>query len=272
MFDERIYHVENTLHRVVYPSYQELLLYENKRHMAYFLAAHGLPSPKTHVFYDLNEAIEFTEHAAYPLIFKTHLGAQARGVTVLRTKRHAQRLIRRVFRTGYYRRIRTNLRGLLKRHIMLPYYFFDPEYKTVLLQEYVHDVLEWRMIRIGDSYFGHQKLRRGEFHSGSGAVAWVTPPDSLLRLVKQVCDVGNFWSMALDIFEDPAGRYYINELQTVFGSYNPSQMYVDGKPGRFLYEASEDRWVFEEGYFCQNGSCNLRVLHLMKILASQMDE
>lgn len=272
MFDERLYHVESSLKQIVYPSHKELLMYENKRQMAYFLQVNHIPAPKTHIFYDEAEALAFVHGSAYPLVFKTHLGAQARGVEILKCERQAARLIRQVFRRGYYRRIRTTLRGLLRKPIYLPYYFFDPEYKVIILQEFLPNCKEWRMIRIGESYFGHQKLQNGDFHSGSGLVGWETPPRRLLDFVKSVCDIGKFWSMDLDIFEDAAGNYYVNELQAVFASYDPSQMYVDGKPGRFLYDESNDEWKFEEGYFCRNGSNNLRVEHLLEIVAAHKVE
>ena len=269
MFDERLYFVVNNLNKLIYPTYDELFMYENKRIMAYWLELNGIPHAKTHVFYDCDEALKFLETTAYPLVFKTHIGATATGVEILKTQTQARRLIKRVFRFGYGRKIRVSLKGLLKHKIMLPglspSYYFDREYKTVLLQQFIPTVAEWRMIRIGDSYFGHQKLKKGQFHSGTGLVGWVRPPDQLLNFVKHVCDTGQFTSMCLDIFEDEQNRYYVNELQSVFGSYNPSQMYVDGKPGRFLYTPN-GQWRFEEGLFCQNGSCNLRVQHLLQLL------
>jgi hypothetical protein len=267
MFDERLYYVVHHLKRTIYPSYGDLLLYENKRHMAYFLQVHDLPCPRTHVFYQLDEALEFLDQTPLPVVFKTHIGAQGTGVKIIRSRSSGKRLAQQIFRIGYPRSIHTNLKGLLgARRIHVPYHFFDPEYKSIILQEYLPDVLEWRMIRIGNSYFGHQKLRKGDFHSGSSLVGWVEPPEALLRFAKHVCDAGHFQSMCLDVFEDKAGRYYVNELQAVFGSYNPSQMYIDGKPGRFWYNEREDRFEFEEGYFNQNGSCNLRVQHLLEIL------
>ena len=266
MFDERLYHVERSLGKIVYPSYKELVMYENKRQMAYFLQVHNIPAPKTHIFYDKAEALQFAHNSIYPLVFKTHIGAQSRGVKVLDTERRACSLIRQVFSRGYARSIRTTLRGLLKTPIDIPYYYFDSEYKVIILQQYIESCKEWRMIRIGNSYFGHQKLKKGDFHSGSGLVGWETPPRRLLDFVRTVCDIGKFWSMCVDVFEDPAGQYYVNELQSVFSSYNPSQMYVEGKPGRFQYNASADLWEFEEGVFNQNGSNNLRVEHLLEIL------
>lgn len=271
MYDERLYFVERSLDRVVYPSHAEVYLYENKRNMAYFLQAHNIPAPPTHIFYDLSEALAFLQNAPYPLVFKTHLGAQARGVEILRTRRQAESLVKQVFRRGYYRRVRTTLRGLLKHPIMIPYYFFDPEYKVVLLQEYIPNAIEWRMIRIGDSYFGHQKGQKGDYHSGSDLTNWRTPPERLLNFVKSICDTGGFWSMCVDIFEDATGRYHVNELQSIFGSYNPSQMYVNGVPGRYRYSEETKTWDFEEGFFNKNGSCNIRVEHLLDLLAKRQN-
>jgi glutathione synthase/RimK-type ligase-like ATP-grasp enzyme len=270
MFDERLYFVANKLNKLIYPSFDEMFMYENKRLMAYYLKSRGIPHPQTHVFYDRAEALAFLETTAYPVVFKTHLGATGTGVEILRSKRQAERLVRRVFSIGYGRKIRVSLWGLLEHKIIVngldPAYYFERDYKVALLQEYIPAVAEWRMIRIGDSYFGHQKLRRGQFHSGSGLVNWIRPPDSLLRLTKEICDAGPFGSMSLDVLEDEKGRYYVNELQSVFGSYDPSQMYVDGKPGRFLFNVKTNSWDWEEGYFNQNGSCNLRVLHLLDII------
>jgi hypothetical protein len=75
--------------------------------------------------------------------------------------------------------------------------------------------------------------------------------------------------MCVDVFEDRDGNYFVNELQSVFGSYNPSQMYIDGKPGRFRQDSRSGGWDFEEGYFNGNGSCTLRVQHLLSLLESR---
>ncbi len=72
----------------------------------------------------------------------------------------------------------------------MPYYYFDREYKTVLFQQYLPGVCEWRVIRIGDTYVGHKKVKACGFHSGSLQVEWTTPPERLLRFVKGVCDNG----------------------------------------------------------------------------------
>ena len=146
----------------------------------------------------------------------------------------------------------------------------DVQWGYAILQQYISDAKEWRIIKIGDSYFGHQKLKNGQFHSGSDKVGWYDPPRSVLKLCKDVCEKGNFTSMALDILEDNQENFYVTELQTIFGSYNSSQMYINGKPGRYLYDEINDDWLFEQGYFNQNYSHNLRLDYaISQLLAGQ---
>ena len=137
----------------------------------------------------------------------------------------------------------------------------------VIIQEYHKIKWEWRMIKIGDSYFGHQKLLNGEFASGSGidAVGWIDPPKELLFLLKEVCEKGKFYSMSVDIFETLDGEYLINELQSVFGTYDRPQMYINDIPGRYIFKNGS--FVFEEGdEFNKFKNDILRVKHFIEIL------
>lgn len=136
----------------------------------------------------------------------------------------------------------------------------------VIIQEYHKIKWEWRIIKIGDSYFGHQKLLTGEFASGSGidAVGWVDPPKELLLLVKEICGKGKFLSMSVDIFETVNGEYLINELQTHFGAYDRPQMYIDGVAGRYVLK--KNAFVFEKGDFNKFRNNILRVEHFIKLL------
>jgi hypothetical protein len=123
------------------------------------------------------------------------------------------------------------------------------------------------MIRIGESYFGHQKLMDGTFHSGSGKVGWYNPPRALLDFIRELTDNAGYTAINVDIFETPDGRLVVNEIQSHFAAKVESQMYIDGKPGRYLYDYSSREWQFEEGVFCRNGCCDLRV----KVLLDQLD-
>jgi hypothetical protein len=220
--------------------------------MFYWLEANGVPHPKTWVFYDLKQAIAFAEQAELPIVYKSDLGSGASGVRIFRDRTALMKHVKRCFKRGFttYRRCPN-----------------DKEWGSILLQEYLPDAKEWRMIRIGDSYFGYEKLKVGDFHSGSHVILYSKPPSDLLDLVREVTDKGGFKSMDIDIFVTHEKRCLVSELQTVFGIGTPYEMcVVDGKPGRIILRPGVNSWEFEAGSFCQNHMCNLRVETLLSML------
>jgi len=247
MYDDRLRIMEQELGKVVFPDCNATWLYENKRRGHDWLTANGIPHPRTWVFYDRREAEEFARQADLPLVFKTSLGGCHHGVRILRNRSQALRTIRQAFTRGI----------VPERHSIL-----EPQRGSVYFQEYLPNVLEWRMIRLGDSYFGHRKERVGDYHSGSGEWTWLEPPRPLLDMLRRVTQKGGFTSMDVDIFETEKGELLVNELQTVFGA-RLDQMKVNGVPARYLYDEDADRWILEEGSFCRNACCNLRVEYLV---------
>lgn len=251
LYDERLRVMAYDLGKILFPSYDEIWIHESKRRMFYWLEANDVPHPKTWVFYDLNKALTFADFAQMPTVYKSDLGWGASGVRIFRDRASLRKHIKRCFIKGFttYRRC-----------------YNDKEWGFVLLQEYLTDAREWRIVRIGDSYFGYEKLKRGDFHSGSLQRSYSKLSDELLYFVKKVMDIGDFKSMDLDIFETNDGRYLVNELQTVFGMSRPEMCVVDGKAGRMVLRLGSNLWEFEAGDFCQSNLCNLRVITLLDAL------
>jgi glutathione synthase/RimK-type ligase-like ATP-grasp enzyme len=264
IYDERLYFLNRIMGYPIYPSFDELFFYENKRHLSSFLAHHRLPHPPTRVFTRKEDALEYARSADYPFVSKRNIGSSATGVVIVESERQARALIRSIF--GYLQPGFTLGKYYFKRRRGVPLPVFGTEQKHyAIFQKYLSIRWEWRLIRIGESCFGHQKLldRRG-LASGSRLVGWKRPPDELLFLLKETCEKMRLQSVALDVFETVAGEYLINEVQTVFGSQDESQMYVDGRPGRFLFR--DGGFHFEEGHFNRNRSYNLRVEHFLQLL------
>ena len=254
LFKDRCRLIESELGVRVYPGAAECWPYENKYRLRDWLMATGIPHPRTWVFVERDAAFKFASQCDLPIVFKTGFGAAATGVRIVRRRSQLRRILRRAFGRG---------------HAPAGHDYRDREWGRVLLQEYLPDVAEWRMVRIGDAYFGHPKGRRGEFHSGSSVVEWTTPGDNHLALLEEVTRRGGFRSMAVDIFETPDGRLLVNELQTVFGASTAvHQLKVDGKPGRLIRD-SNDAWLFEPGDFARNACANARVLDLLELLGAQ---
>lgn len=250
LFDDRLRIMEADLGLLVYPTLKETWLYEDKCRERDWMLAKGISHPQTWIFYSLKDAESFAQNAILPVVVKTRLGAANCGVWIVKSRPQLKQLIRNAFS-----------RGLLARNR------YRSEYESgfIFIQEFLPDVREWRMVRMGDSYFGHMKGKLGEFHSGSGKVDWTPPEAKHLDLLKHVTDIGGFTSMDVDLFETPDGKLYVNELQTVFGaSVSIDQSRVDGKPGRFIQDPTTGAWIFEEGDFARNACCNVRVQEVLK--------
>jgi glutathione synthase/RimK-type ligase-like ATP-grasp enzyme len=193
--------------------------------------------------------MDFIETASLPIVLKSNTGASSSGVKILKDRKLAVKEVRHSFTKGILPR------GFNPR---------DRQWGSVYLQEYIPDAYEWRMIRIGESFFGYRKEKVGDFHSGSHAWSWLEPSRKLLDMLKHVTDLGGFTSMDVDIFEAKDGQLYINELQTVFGASTPADMLrIDDKPGRMIYDTQQDKWIFEEGDFSRNACANERIRYLV---------
>ena len=253
-FDFRLKILEEDLGRRLYPTWKECWLTEHKPRLRDWLDAHGVSHPRTWVAYSESEALAFAKTLELPLVLKTATGASGSGVHIVRTSADLVRLAKESFG-----------RGLLARG-------YDPRDRQrgyVYLQEYLPDVQEWRMVRVGDSFFGYRKEKGANgLHSASHSWSWLDPGEKLLHLLKQVTDVGGFTSMDVDVFLAPDGRMLVNELQTVFGCTTPAeQMKIDGVEGRYV--PNGNGWRFEPGAFCRNHMCNLRIQYLLERLSEK---
>lgn len=132
----------------------------------------------------------------------------------------------------------------------------------VMLQEYIPHEYEWRVVRIGDSFFAHKKLKRGNKASGTLKKEYGTPPLDLIDFVKEITDKHQLYSQSVDIFESERG-YLINEMQCIFGQSDPYQMLINDIPGRYII--IEGEWQFEEGDFTTNESYDLRLETALKL-------
>ena len=277
LYDERI-HILAQLGKKVYPSPQEIYIYENKRYFYSWAAAHMLPHPKTKVFYFSGEAIDFARIATYPIVAKSNIGASGSGVKILKKKEEALLYIQNCFAgKGAPKRWGPNTekgdwlnRGMqyvlnpsriVKKAKIYQHRKGDVQKGFVIFQEYVAHDFEWRVVAIGDSYFAHKKLKMGEKASGSLLKKYDNPPIKILHFAKNVMEKFGFYSQAIDILETRSGAYLINEMQCIFGQSDPYQMLVDGTPGRYRFLNKE--WVFEEGDFNTNASFDLRLQHII---------
>lgn len=265
IYDERLFFIDQFFKKPIYPNFKSCYIYESKRNMAAFLDFFGFPHAKTQVFVDKEEALSYVQNVKYPIVIKANIGAGGRAVNIVKTVSEAKRLVNQSFgeKGGAYC---TGMKTIVRGRFGIPRELTgEGQRHFIIIQEYFDIKWEWRILKVGDSYFGHQKLLKGNKASGSGLVGWVMPPEELLYLAKDIFDKGEFNVMDADIFETVDGRFVVNELQAQFGSYLDYQMEIDGKPGRLVY-SEEKGFVWEEGVFNRINSCLLKVENFVEIL------
>lgn len=277
LYDERVYIIAETARFTIFPSPVEIYLYENKRLLSYWLEMNGIPHPSTWVFYDYKQAENFIASTGFPVVAKTNIGASGSGVSILRSAAEAEDHLSETFHgKGSPQRTGPNFeKGHILRRGM--HYVIHPAdigkklkvYRTrseslqkgfVLFQEYIPHDFEWRVVRIGDSFFAHKKIRLKDKASGTLMKIYDNPPLGLLEFVRDITDRHKMYSQAVDLFESDRG-YLVNELQCIFGQSDPYQMKVDGIAGRYRHSGSG--WIFEEGDWARNQCYDLRLDYLL---------
>lgn len=274
MYDEKLHVISNILGEVVFPSFDEVRIYENKKYLSYFLKANNILHAKTDVFYDKNEAYGYAEQSKYPFVAKTSIGAAGSGVKIIKSKKDAVKYIEKAFsKSGITVRFgpnrnKGNVATWISKAMKSPKYFMKKlknyisrisysQRGYVIFQEYIEHEFEWRVTKCGSYYYAYQKMKLGDKCSGTGIPDghFINPPIELLDYVKNICDRFNFNSMAVDIFPC-CEKYYINELQTHWGVDHYDSMIVDKNQGIYKYE---DGWKFVEGDFWTNNYFDIRL-------------
>jgi len=248
MMKDRMYIVNKYLKIPVFPTESEVWMYEDKRRMAYWCEANNVDYPRTRIFYDLKEALEFSRECELPIVCKLPFGASATGVKIIRKRSQLIKIVKQSFKKGY-----VASGGDLR----------DRQWGYVYFQEYLADVKEWRIVRIGDIYFCRQKEKVGEYHSGSGLVTWAKPDFRVLDYAVHITNIGGFRGMAIDIFETENGDLFVNELQTVFGAIQDQNIQRGNEHMGKWYLNSENKWCFEAGYYYQNACANERIKYII---------
>jgi len=280
LYDERILLISKYVKTPIYPSLEEILLYENKRFLRDWLIVNNLPHPRTYIFYNQQDAYSFVDkRTTYPIVGKTNIGAAGSGITILITNEQTQDYIKTAFGKGITLKSGPKLfKGSIikKLNKVFKYKGFvkqrlkdysqpkeNPQKGYVILQEFIPHDYEWRCVRIGDSFFAHKKIAKNSMSSGTLIKGYDPVPLSLLNFLKDITDKTRIHSVAIDIFEKE-DKYLINEIQCFFGQSDPYQMLINGKPGRYRY--LNNSWTFEEGMFNTNQSYDLRLEHALSLI------
>jgi len=217
----KVYVLERHLGKLCHPSLDDVLLYEDKILQYELLRSHGLPVIDTFISHSRPETAAHLRRRAYPAVWKLAAGSGSYGVELVADARNALRSARQAFsfsgRATYWPYLRQK----------------DYVYVQQLQPNRGFDL---RVVVVGDKAVGYYRhVPDKEFRaSGMGLVEKTTLPPEAVRLARRTAEVFDAPCLAVDLLQDPSGRYYIIELSAFIQISTPQQTLVDGVPGVFV--------------------------------------
>lgn len=259
-----LYTIENCMGIPVFPDSRTAWHYDEKVAQFYLLQALDVPTPRTWVFWDRIQALEWAGKIQYPIIFKLSAGAGSSNVLKVKNEEDAITLINRSFERGIFPYTMNEFKissglphtvGQIKDKLnrlkdafnffwkyeypSLPPFWWKPEYGYIYFQEFLPDNdFDTRITIIGNRAFGFRRYNRpGDFRaSGSGNIDFDNKKIDrrCIQIAFKISELGMFQSMAYD-FLYRQGQPVICEI-----SYTYADWAVHNCPGHWNHELN---WI-----------------------------
>ena len=230
-----IYFLNNILRIHTLPNFESLWFYENKIAQYWLLKKHDFPVISTFASFDMQETINYINKSNYPIVSKLNTASASLGVSLIKSKKQALKIVKKVFSTG----LKTKYTNL-----------YQKDY--VLFQEKVPNMgFDLRVVIVGNSYFGYYRYpKKKDFRaSGSGITVKEDIPIDILHLSMKIKDTfPKSYMLAIDYLQDTRdNKYYIIETSIFIKIETCEQLMVNGVPGRYIYQDND--FKFQEGRY-----------------------
>jgi len=258
--------IENSLGLAVYPDQNTCWHYDDKIAQAYLLKAKGIPTPKTWIWFDYEEAKKWAEKATYPLVLKLFSGAGSSNVRLIKDIPEANLWIDRLFKWRFYSLKELsdrplNLKQRLKNagSVLLKGHFpglrdtgLELQSGYLLFQEFLSDNrFDTRVIVIGNRAWAFRRFNRKDDFRASGSGLLNKNPKSIsLESIKLAFNVSTSLQtqcIGIDILEkdkiplvveisytfthrprDDFPGYWNSNLEWVEGQFSIEEAQVEG--------------------------------------------
>jgi glutathione synthase/RimK-type ligase-like ATP-grasp enzyme len=233
---EKIFFLEEYLHKVVVPNFHTVWHFESKIAQSWLFALLEAPVPRTVASFSYVDASAQLDESQLPLVFKKSFGASSQNVSLVARKGTARRRVAQAFSQQLWDLAKARQPSPTRRllaSVGKPWFWAKVRQKllqdertgSVYWQEFVPgNDADLRITVIGDrfAYGFWRRNRPGDFRaSGSGRIAYTRSiPEEPLRYCIGLNRKLGFDSMAYDILFTP-DRFVITEM-----SYG----YIDSAP------------------------------------------
>lgn len=239
----------------VFPDFNTVWHFDDKLGQKYLLEAAGVPHAPAHAFFSKKEALKWAAGTTYPKVFKLRNGSASDNVKLVKTQRHAVRLIRRAFGRGFkqyhglsnlkerlrkFRIGQNSIWEVIKGIIRL---FWPTEYARLIGREkgyvYFQDFIpgndyDIRVFVVGDKAYAVKRMvRENDFRaSGSGFLLYERKhfKDEVIQLAFNIFEKLQAQSLVFD-FVFLEGKPLVVEISygTPIESYDPCVGHWDRK-------------------------------------------
>lgn len=232
--------IEQGLNIPVWPNINTRWAFDNKaaEHFALSTVSDDWKVPSW-VFWNKDKALDFVEHAKYPIVFKLSVGAGSASVVLINDVDEALLYVNKMFDKGIYPYSQneykeTSMEGdrnypglcvrlceaadfvINKNSVSSPWYY-ELQKNYIYFQKFIqNNVYDIRITVIGDRAFGFIRWNRDDDFraSGSGKIDYDTTkiPIEAVRRAFKVSEINGYQSMAYDFLIDETGAPLINEM------------------------------------------------------------
>lgn len=228
----------------VFPNFNTVWHFDDKLGQKYLLESIGAPMVNSYVFYDKEEALNWSKNCTYPIVFKLRGGAGSENVKLVKSKNEAYRLIKLMFSKGLSNRpsntrMKENWNKFIISKKLLDLKETTAGLKNFLLPTKVHQLnnvtekgyfyvqeflpnnkFDIRIIVVGKRAFGLKRIvRENDFRaSGSGLIIY-RKEEIDLRCVKIAFDISKklrSQSLAYDFIYNDSNEPMIIEISYGF--------------------------------------------------------
>lgn len=206
----------------IFPNWDMYYSYDNKITQYFILKKLKFPTPKTWIFYDKTEALNFIDRAEFPLVSKCSEGACGDNVNLIKNKKDLRSYIEKAFSEDG---IKT-------------YFKWIRQKGYVYLQEFIETDKDLRIITIGDkvelSFWRENKNSWKHNISRGGSINPKEIPEEAKKIALNLAEKLNFHWCAFDIILK-GNKPLILEFSSIFG-FSRSGQYENffGSPNAFI--------------------------------------
>lgn len=199
-----------------FPAWNDYWLYDDKMAQSFLFQKLQIPTPKTFVFYNKEEAIDFVEkYENYPLVYKSSSGAGSANVGFLKNKLQAKRYIKKAFGKG--------LETFFKEDLQRFYVYF---------QEFLsNNEGGYRVVcHSNKMLYGYYKFNdeNSNVATGLGKIDFSPLPADLLQFSFNVHRLLGFpLVMSYDVFKDNIGNFSVLEMSVIYSGLDSFQKNIE---------------------------------------------